>query len=942
MKRGRSSRFCGSLTRVGVGLAIGLLAFASWTFAQTAIHKNGFETKLGWLKASADTPFEGIAHRIDPLDPHNGQGSEHIELDVKQGKSIHYVYPTGKAAINEELRAVVWLRANRPGIQLMARVVLPNERDPNNLQFQMTTYIHGDAYQQTGQWQLLEIGRPVTLAKVQQQLMTRQLGRNMDFTGAYVDALVLNLNAGPGPTKVWIDDLEIGPVASGNIPASVPERIDNNNPSKIPNVSRPGGRGSSVQFSGNHLMVGNQRMFFRAIRYTDTMLPVLRNAGFNTICFGRAVNPALVNEAAELGMWIVPEFRVTNDEGLPLAPEAITKQVNRHADNDAVLFHRIGGLFSFEQAPLVSRATQIARAADPGHPIAADVWDGLMPYSRSVNLLGVHRFPLMTTLELPKYREFLETRRKLAAPGVFTWTWIQTHLPDWHSELLYNQSAQTEFKDPVGPQPEQIRLLAYTALSSGCRGLAYWSDRFLADSHQGRDRLLCCALLNQEMDMIKDLLVTVEDPPQWIDTSVKDIKAAVMRCNQGVLVMPIWQGKFSQFVPGQAAVSKLTMVVPQVPKTTQAWEVSPGDVRGLKVERIDKGLKVTLPEFGLTSMVVFTSDTNLMGRFQDQARARRQRAAQWSHDLAVYEYEKVAKVHIQLEQMGVTLPDGNSLLADSKRRWQKSKELWEGRNFAEAYHEAERSLRSLRILMRAHWEKAVRGLDTPVASPYAVSFYTLPKHWQFMNQKSNATASANLLHGGDFELPAERVQETWKLEKSSLDDVEMIAERVSKMKVARGGPVVPKDSKEPREKKILPKAAETPIEGQQCLMFQVKQRLDRPAPPALERTTLALSSPALKLPPGTLVQISGWVNIPAPITASPDGALLYDSAGGEPFAIRWSEPMPWQKFTVYRRVPASGTINVTVSLTGLGTVYFDDLRIEPLVPPNTIQPVEDR
>src|SRR5206468_2252924 len=100
-------------------------------------------------------------------------------------------------------------------------------------------------------------------------------------------------------------------------------------------IPRPGGRGSAVQYNGNRIMVGNQRMFFRAIRYTDTMLGVLRNAGFNTVCFDRNANPALINEAAELGLWIVPELRIMNDKGEPLAPEDITNQVTRYADNDA-------------------------------------------------------------------------------------------------------------------------------------------------------------------------------------------------------------------------------------------------------------------------------------------------------------------------------------------------------------------------------------------------------------------------------------------------------------------------------------------------------------------------------------------------------------------------------------------------------------------------------
>jgi len=44
---------------------------------------------------------------------------------------------------------------------------------------------------------------------------------------------------------------------------------------------------------------------------------------------------------------------------------------------------------------------------------------------------------------------------------------------------------------------------------------------------------------------------------------------------------------------------------------------------------------------------------------------------------------------------------------------------------------------------------------------------------------------------------------------------------------------------------------------------------------------VAILSPAVHLPPGTPVAISAWVRIPSGITASPDGALLYDSIGGD-------------------------------------------------------------
>ena len=38
-----------------------------------------------------------------------------------------------------------------------------------------------------------------------------------------------------------------------------------------------------------------------------------------------------------------------------------------------------------------------------------------------------------------------------------------------------------------------------------------------------------------------------------------------------------------------------------------------------------------------------------------------------------------------------------------------------------------------------------------------------------------------------------------------------------------------------------------------------------------------------------------------------DGALFYDSAGGEDLAVRLTVPTPkWKQFHLYRRVPASG------------------------------------
>jgi hypothetical protein len=920
------------------------------------VHRNGFETgKTAWQKSGFDAPHDVIAHNATDQGAHDGQRSEYLQLNSKLGNFIYYQYPVGKAPITAELVGGIFVKSNRPGIQVLARVVLPNERDPSNLEYRMTTTIRGEVYRNVGRWQRLDLGRATQLAKQQQQLLQAELKREINFADAYVDALLINVYAGPGPTELWIDDLEIGPVLEDSAIRPIPAAKSRDTPTKQTNIPRPsapgpgasvpGGRGEIVEFNSNKLLVGGKPFLMRAVNHSNTPLKVLQQAGFNTTFVDDATNAQVLKEAAELGLWIAPRLRILSSDATLVSSEGIQAEVAKYSSHDAVLMWHMGGTLAHEQTASLTRAVQVVRGADPGRPLGAEVWDGMLSYSRNLNMLGIHRWPLMTTLELPKYRDWLTMRRNLANPDAYVWTWIQNHVPDSHTQLLYERGGNAGFAEPVGPQPEQLRLLTYTALAAGVRGLGFWSDRWLADSHQGRDRLLMCGILNQELDMLEPLLLTAAGDPQWIETSSKDVRAAVFQTGKGILVLPMWHGAGAQFVPGQAAVSKLTITVPQVPQTLQCWEVTPGEVRSLRAERVPGGSKVTIPEFGLTTALVFTADTNLIVRFQEMAKSRRQLAAQWTYDMAVYELQKAVAIEKELQAQGHTLPDSAALIYDAQRRLDEAKNLWDNGLFAEAYREGQRALRPVRILMRAQWEEATKNLDSPVSSPYAVSFFTLPRHWQFMSQVGRATPASNVLPGGNFEIVPQRKQEAWRIEEPTLDEVELTAVRVAEVKP----PNLKKDKKNKEDGKAVKgtltslrtdveeddakrPAPNRPAEGKQCAMLQIKPKNPKEAPHALERSLVAITSPTVYLAPGTLVQVSGWISIPDRIKASADGALFYDSVGGEPLAIRLTEPMAWKRFTLYRRVPPGGAISVTLALTGLGTVYFDDIRIEPLTP----------
>ncbi|TMQ33126.1 MAG: hypothetical protein E6K70_14830 [Planctomycetota bacterium] len=565
----------------GVVLATAAASVLGLATAQQ-IHRNGFETReTGWLKGAADAPFQELVHEVTDATARTGQYCEHIRVHAEAGSYVYYYYPTSKAPVSDELSISLWLKANRPGLQLLGRLVLPKERNPKNLDEPLTVMLRGDNYEETSRWHRLQLRRPSALAAKQQQLMRAQLQHDVDFTDAYIDQIVLNLYAGPGFAEAWIDDVEIGPLLESS-PFQTTSRPAGPARLLAPGTTPRTPARAVIEMDRGQLLVNGKRFFFRGIRHSDTPLNTLRDAGFNTIWFDPLTSPALMEEAVNLGFWLVPALPTTENDPRLASADSLRQEIARFLERDAVLFWDVGGGLTEEQANIVVHTAQMIRAADPGRPVGGDAWDGLDAYSFKLDLLGVHRWPLMTGLEIGQYRRWLNQRRLRAREGVFLWTWVQTHLPDWYTALVYKRPSMAGFDEPVGPQPEQIQLLTFAAISAGCRGIGFWSDRFLADSHQGRDRLLTLGLLNLQLKMLEPLLETADNPARddfsWIATSHPDVRAGVLRTKYGLLVMPMWVGKGAQFVPGQAAVGNLTITVPQVPVGTRRppWSAACG------------------------------------------------------------------------------------------------------------------------------------------------------------------------------------------------------------------------------------------------------------------------------------------------------------------------------------------------------------------------------
>ncbi|HEV3437706.1 MAG TPA: hypothetical protein VG122_10130, partial [Gemmata sp.] len=513
------------------------------------IHRHGFSGRqTAFVRGDANVKVDELEHDISALFFKSQPSSEHIKLTAEAATGdaafIHYYYDTPPAPISELLTAGIWVKASKTGIQLRARVVFPKEPDPANPQVPLTTLIVGKTYEKSHSWEKLTLDDlPEVLGK-HLPVLQAKIGRAVNATDAYIDRLVLNLYTGPGTVDVWVDDLDIGPVkvpdqtgigAPGTPGVSV-QRTKPSNPAV-------GVHGRLVEQRGGAMFVDGKPFLFRAIRHTGTPLYVLRQAGFDSIWLPPNVSPELLEEATREGWMVIPSMPLStaqaNDQvGVNSDADDLAQAIRKFSGVD-VLYWDLGVGRRAEQADRLYQTSDAIRSYDPRRPRGADLWDGFGAYSHYLDVVGAHRWPLFTSLQMVKYRDWLNQRNALTADRATYWTWIQNHLPDWYIATVMGQKSTDSFTDPIGPHPEQVRVMAHIALACGCRGLGFWSDRFLADSHQGRDRLQGMALLNAEIDMLSPALLSVRRRTEWLPTSEKNVSAAFMQGSRGTVLLPI-------------------------------------------------------------------------------------------------------------------------------------------------------------------------------------------------------------------------------------------------------------------------------------------------------------------------------------------------------------------------------------------------------------------
>lgn len=858
--------------------------------------------------------FRSDVHRRVQGVAHSGNGCEQLQVAANNGQAIYFSHAVPAARIFAEQTASVWLRADRPGLQIMARAVLPHTLAPQT-NGPATVLLSGSSYAQVGGWEQLRLIDTPLLLERQLRVLRLQLGaQRVDGREAYIDQVWLNVYGGPGTTNLLIDDLELTAIVP---PASVTALIPSAAAPQFEQVGHRQETGGStyvtpaasvaprpaheVRLDNSVLLVDGHPFYPRMVTYRGEPLGLMARTGFNVVRLLQPPSAEILAEASREGLWLVAPPPIV---AAPAAGGSATTGANSltvptiSPAYDPVLAWHLGDDLTNVELPQIRSLAQKLRLADArcGRPIICAPQTDLRAYSREVNLLSYSRRPLGTSLGLADYGSWLRDRPRLARPGTPFWTCVQTQLA---AATRDQQLFFPDFRAPAAADNEAIRLLTYIALTSGARGIEFQTETPLTTAP--RSLLANLSVLNAELDLVEPWaaaggLVTTasSSDSKLIGFSLQTEKARLL------VVMRL--APDSQYVPQPATAGPASMVVPGIPESYTVQEITPVGLRPLNNRRVAGGMQITFDDFQLCSLVLITKDEGVLATIKQRLQATALRAADAEHDLATESLAEFTAVERQLPRRPNESPVALEWLRKAKAQIAEADQDITANRRPESFLAARQALGPLEQFKRLRWEQAVTNdhklPNSP--SPFTTTFDTLPAQWRLLDELHASHEGLNRLPSGDCENLQAMLASGWQR----------------------------RDRQQPDLRSIVELSAANAHTGLSSLHLQVKPADPEDPPSLVETPPVWVVTAPVPVRRGELLAIRGFVRIPKAIEGSVDSLAVIDSIGGEALAERIGPTKGWQPFELYRVAQRDGPVTITFALTGLGEAWIDDVTIQ--------------
>jgi hypothetical protein len=857
--------------------------------------RDSFETPdLTWqISKEADCGVRILAHDRPYRDAHSGQASERFRLTVGQGTFLPLVHSVGRAPVIQEFRPRLFVKADRPSLQLMARVVFPRNVDKGSGQ-PITSLLRGDTYTDVGQWQQLSIRDAYRLLEQETRHLRTQFGSDIDAREAYVDLIVLNAYSAPGNIELWIDDLEIDGYV--NLDSGVGPQAARHGGDAGSGVGGAGTGTSSATVSGSLIMVHGRPFLPRVVQYHGEPLEWLKSLGFNTIKLSSSPSPAELKEAQRLELWLI-------------APPPYGDQPAPDMGYERVMAWSLGARLADRDLLGTRELAAETRAIDPqrDRPLIAGADAALSQYSRLANMLLFERPSLGNSRELSDERQWLLSRSRLARPGIPELAAVETQRTLLLNEQLLLFSRGAPVDEDV--DPEQVRLEAFHAISAGMRGFFFPSEQPLAiDTASRALRTDAIRLVNMELKLLEPWIAGGQMAEEMAAAD-GSLQVSTLTTDRSRLLILTQHAAAQQFVLGPPPRKSVSVVVPGVSASDRAYVVSLADIQPIRITHTSSGSRIVLEDAPHAAAIVITQDQlaiNHLYRTLDEL--NKDGAVRLKYDVARRRLGHAVEIDRKLSELGHPLASAVASIQEAQTDLQQAARLLESNDQKRCFELTTKAERAIARIRRGHWEQTVAAFPTPAASPCVAQFTTLPLHWVAADRIRKGQWGVNVQAAGDMESLDQMLKAGWQQQRLTAEDI---------------GAAVATD---------VTLSLTDPHSGRSALRLQAWATDTRKAPQALERPPIWVTSSPIPVRQGQVVRIHGFANVPKRLGASTDGLLIFDSLSGSDLGDRIRATQGWRAFTLYRAVPQNGNLTITFALTGLGEASLDDLAVSVLEP----------
>lgn len=403
-----------------------------------------------------------------------------------------------------------------------------------------------------------------------------------------------------------------------------------------------------------------------------------------------------MRELNVLGIHLLAHFRYGGLSDVNPWPDQWRQSARALASEPNLLSWYIGDDVQNWHLPGIRHAAGVLHDETPNIPVAAAyvgrqrTAEAETVFSHDVDIPVQWKYPIPEST-FTYYRGFFFEQRHLFGDPIFTW--IQNFMWDRTADYLKLGKGGP---GPL-PEPEQLRLMSYAAITSGVRGLLYFSHH---DFHRMPELASEVALICREVRMFTDHLAA-GDRVFGLTTSDTSVVATAFRYGGSVVVAAAVFRPFYHRWVDEGVVAAVTIDVPWSGQSLpQALLLHMPDVLPCAVARSPRPdmVSVTIPSLEVAGMLLVSSDPAELAHMASTASAATDSLRRFALAGAVAQSRKVSGTVWQLGYDSINLPESPVMMPMMRAVERCADATAEGRS-ADAVRSWREALRLCRVMI---------------------------------------------------------------------------------------------------------------------------------------------------------------------------------------------------------------------------------------------------